>query len=403
MVDELRRRPRVVAIALLLVTATVWGSTFVVVKTAVGQAPVMDFLAWRFVLGGALLAVLRPRALVRLGWRGAGQGAVLGLVLAAGYILQTYGLRYTPAAVSGFLTGLQVVFTPVVAWLLLRHRPGARTWTAALVALSGLAVLSLRAVSLGTGEVLTVASAAMFALQLVALGEWASVEDAYGLATVQLLTVGAVSLVGAAPGGLTLPSTPSLWGAVALTALGATAFAFVVQSWAQSHVSATTAAVVYTTEPLFAALFAWIAGERLGWGVLVGGALVVGAMVVLGVGSAGTMAAPDPYPGMRGDELGPRRAVRRPGGPARTSELGERRRGVRPDSAGERAVPGDDAPSDERVAGRGGVDAAGPAEPRQGAGAGHGHGNRAVWSEGRTLAERRVPTSSPGHVQEAPP
>lgn len=323
MVNELRRRPQVVAVLLLLVTAMVWGSTFVVVKNAVDHVSVMDFLAWRFLLGGALLAVLRPRALARLGWRGAGQGAVLGLVLAAGYILQTYGLRYTPAAVSGFLTGLQVVFTPVVAWLLLRHRPGVRTWAAALVAMSGLAVLSLRAVAFGTGEVLTVASAAMFALQLVVLGRWASVEDAYGLATVQLLTVGTVSIVGAAPGGLTVPSTASLWAAVVLTAVGATAFAFVVQSWAQSHVSATTAAVVYTTEPLFAALFAWVAGERLGWAMLVGGALVVGAMFVLGVGSARTVAAPDPYPGMTGSESELRGASRRSSSTASVGARGE--------------------------------------------------------------------------------
>lgn len=303
MVHELRTRPRTVAVALLLLTAMIWGTTFVVVKTAVAHAPVLDFLAWRFLLAGVLLAVVRPRALVRLGWRGVAQGAVLGAVLTAGYVLQTYGLRTTPAAISGFLTGLQVVCTPLVGWLLLRHRPGARTWAAALVAVSGLALLSLRGATFGAGEALTVASAAMFAVQLVLLGRWASVEDAYGLATVQLLTVGAVSLVGAAPGGVTMPSSLGEWGAVALTAVGATAFAFVVQSWAQSHVSATSAAVVYTTEPLFAALFAWTAGEHLGWAVVAGGALVVVAMFVLGVDSAEAAVAPGTPPegGERGE------------------------------------------------------------------------------------------------------
>lgn len=294
MVNELRRRPRMVAVGLLLVTSMAWGTTFVVVKAAIGQTPVLDFLAWRFLLAGVLLAVVRPRALVRLGKRGVGQGLVLGAVLAAGYVLQTYGLRSTPAAVSGFLTGLQVVFTPLVGWLLLRHRPGARTWGATLVALSGLALLSLRAVAFGTGEALTVGSAVMFALQMVVLGRWASVEDAYGLAAVQLLTVGGICLVGAAPGGLVLPSSIGVWAAVALTAVGATAFAFVVQSWAQSHVSAMAAAVVYTTEPLFAALFAWMAGEQLGWPMVVGGGLVVAAMFVLGVGSARAAVAPAP-------------------------------------------------------------------------------------------------------------
>ena len=294
MVNELRRRPRAVAVALLVVTAMVWGTTFVVVKSAVAHMPVLDFLAWRFLLAGVLLAGLRPRALVRLGRRGVRQGLVLGAVLAAGYMLQTYGLRSTPAAVSGFLTGLQVVLVPLVGWLLLRHRPSARTWGAAAVAVSGLALLSLRGASFGAGETLTVVSAAVFAVQIVLLGRWASVEDAYGLATVQLLTVGAASLVGAAPGGLVLPSSLGLWAAIALTAVGATAFAFVVQSWAQSHVSATSTAVVYTTEPLFAAFFAWMAGEQMGGAVLVGGALVIAAMFVLGAGSTAAVALPDP-------------------------------------------------------------------------------------------------------------
>lgn len=285
MVNELRRRPRVAAVGLLVVTSMAWGSTFVVMKHAIAQAPVTEFLSWRFMLAGAILVALRPRALVRLGWRGALQGVVLGLVLAAGYLLQTYGLQTTPAAVSGFLTGLQVVFTPLIAWTLLRHRPGTRTWLAIAVATLGLALITLRGISFGAGEVLTVASAAAFAFQMVMLGRWATAKDAYGLATVQLVTVGVVSTIGAAPSGLSLPSSAGMWGAVVLTAVAATAFAFVAQSWAQSHLSATATAVVFTTEPVFAALFAALAGEHMGWAVVGGGGLVVVAMLVLGIAS----------------------------------------------------------------------------------------------------------------------
>ncbi len=285
MVNELRRRPRLVAVLLLLLASAIWGSAFVVVKQAISQMSVLDFLAWRFVLAGALLAAARPRALTRLGRRGWRNGVLLGLALAAGYIAQTYGLRSTPAAVSGFLTGLQVVFTPVVGWALLRSRPGARTWAAVLVATAGLAVLTLRGAELGIGETLTVVSAVLFALQVVGLEGWANARDAYGLATVQLLTVGAVALVCAAPSGMHAPSTPGLWGAVVLTAVAATAFTFAAQSWAQSHLSATSASVVFTTEPVFAALFAWMAGERMGWALVVGGALVVLAMFVMGAKS----------------------------------------------------------------------------------------------------------------------
>lgn len=290
MVEELRRRPRLVAVLLLLLASAIWGSAFVVVKQAITQTSVLDFLAWRFILAGLLLAAARPRALLRLGSRGWRNGALLGLALAAGYVAQTYGLERTPAAVSGFLTGLEVVCTPVVGWALLRSRPAGRTWVAVMVATAGLAVLSLRGVPFGIGEGLTVVSAAVFALQIVGLEGWATAQEAYGLATVQLLTVGVVALVAAAPSGLHLPSTPDLWGAVVLTAIAATAFAFVVQTWAQSHLSATSAAVVFTTEPVFAALFAWASGEHLGWAVLAGGVLVVLAMLVMGAGSRGPAA-----------------------------------------------------------------------------------------------------------------
>ncbi len=283
MVEGLRRRPRLAAALLLLLASAIWGSTFVVVKQAITETSVLDFLAWRFIFAGVLLTAARPRALVKLGRRGWCSGALLGLALAAGYLTQTYGLRYTPAAVSGFLTGLQVVFTPVLGWAVLRSRPGGWTWVAVLAAIAGLAVLTFRGVPFGIGEELTVVSAALFALQIVGLEWWATVKDAYGLATVQLLTVGAVALVAAAPSGVRLPSTPDLWGAVLLTAVAATAFAFVVQTWAQSHLSATSASVVFTTEPVFAALFAWASGEHLGSAVVAGGALVVLAMAVMGV------------------------------------------------------------------------------------------------------------------------
>jgi drug/metabolite transporter (DMT)-like permease len=254
MVNELRRRPRLVAVLLLLLASAIWGSTFVVVKEAIRQIPVLDFLAWRFLLAGLLLAAARPRALLRLGRRGWRNGGLLGLALAAGYMTQTYGLKDTPAAVSGFLTGLQVVFTPVIGWALLRNRPGGRTWAAVVLGTAGLAVLTLRGVPLGTGEALTVVSSGLFALQIVGLEGWATAEDAYALATVQLLTIGAVALIAAVPSGLQLPSSPGLWGAV-----------------------------VFTTEPVFAALFAWASGERLGWPIVEGGGLVVLAMLIMGV------------------------------------------------------------------------------------------------------------------------
>jgi drug/metabolite transporter (DMT)-like permease len=278
-----REHRKELALALLLAATAAWGATFVVVKDAVTHTAVLSFLAWRFMLASGLLAVLRPRCLVRLGWKGWAQGILLGLSLAAGYVLQTFGLRYTSAAIAGFLTGLQMLFTPLLVWLLHRRRPAARVWVATLLATGGLAMISLRGLSFGLGEILTTASAAVFALQIVGLGHWSKAKDAYGLATVQLLTVAGCCLLASMPSGPPAPASPGVWAAVVGTAVAATALAFVAQAWAQSQLSTARSAIVLTMEPVFAALVAWAVGEQIGWPVVVGGALVVSAMLVVGV------------------------------------------------------------------------------------------------------------------------
>jgi drug/metabolite transporter (DMT)-like permease len=187
--------------------------------------------------------------------------------------------------VSGFITGMFVVLTPLGAALLLRKPPGAAAWAAVGIATLGLGLLSLHGFSVGAGELLTLGCAVAFALHIVGLGQWASSYDAYGLAVVQLLTTSAMCAVVAVPGGLAVPPTWSVWGALALTALAATALAFVVQTWAQAHLAPTRTAVVMTMEPVFSGLFAvLLAGEVLGLRTLLGAALVLIAMVLTEVG-----------------------------------------------------------------------------------------------------------------------
>jgi len=275
------RRP---TLALLGVTA-VWGSTFVVVKDAVRQMPVTDFLTWRFLLAALAMMVLRPRAVVRIGTAGRRCGAALGLALGAGYLLQTLGLQHTSAAVSGFITGMFVVLTPLGAAVLLRQPPGGAAWGAVGLATVGLGLLSLHGFTIGSGELLTLGCAAAFALHIVGLGRWAASYDAFGLAVVQLLTVGLLCALVAVPGGLALPPSTAVWAALALTALAATALAFVVQTWAQAHLTPTRAAVVMTMEPVFGGVFAvGVAHEAFGIRTAVGAALVLGAMVLTEVG-----------------------------------------------------------------------------------------------------------------------
>ncbi len=271
-------------LALLGVTA-VWGSTFVVVKDAVRRMPVTDFLTWRFALAALAMMVLRPRAVARLGNHGRRVGMTLGLALGAGYLLQTLGLQTTGAAVSGFVTGMFVVLTPLGAALLLRQPPGRAAWAAVALATVGLGLLSLHGFAVGTGELLTLGCAAAFALHIVGLGRYAASYDVFGLAVVQLLTVAGLCAVVAVPGGLAVPPDAGVWAALAITSLAATALAFVVQTWAQANMAPTRAAVVMTMEPVFAGVIAvGVTGEAFGLRSALGALLVLAAMVLTEVG-----------------------------------------------------------------------------------------------------------------------
>jgi drug/metabolite transporter (DMT)-like permease len=283
--DTSAARHQRLAVLTLLVVCVVWGSTFVVVKDAVGRMPVMDFLAWRFTIAALAMAVVRPRAVASMPGPARRHGLVLGLALAAGYVAQTFGLERAPATVSGFITGLFVVLTPLCSALLLRRRVAGAAWAAVAVATAGLALLSLRGLSVGVGEAVTLLCALAFALHIVGLGEWSGRGNSYGLAVVQLATVAAVCIVAAAPQSLDPPPDAAAWGAVLLTSLAATAFGFFGQTWAQSHLPPTRAAVIMTMEPVFAGVFGvTVGGDRLTARTVVGALLVLLAMYVVELG-----------------------------------------------------------------------------------------------------------------------
>jgi drug/metabolite transporter (DMT)-like permease len=280
-----RSSPTIASVALVGITA-VWGYTFLVVQDATARMPVMDFLAWRFVVASVVMIALRPtclRGVTRLELlRGVGLGAILGL----GYITQTYGLRYTSAAISGFITGMFVVLTPVMSWVLLRRKTSRNTWLVVALATVGLALLSLNGWSVGIGELLTLGCAVFFAIHIVGLGEWSSQYEPYAFALLQIGAVGVISLIAATPGGIAVPPDRGVWGVIVITGVLATAVAFFVQTWAQSLVSATRAAVVMTMEPVFAGLFAVvIGGNQLTLRTLGGAACVLAAMLIINLKS----------------------------------------------------------------------------------------------------------------------
>ena len=200
--DSGTRRTTTAAAALLVLVTAVWGSTFVMIKDVVRTLPVPDFLALRFLIAAAVMVPVFWRPLRRLSrplvWRGLALGAIYGLA----QIFQTFGLSHTSAAVSGFVTGMYVVLTPVLGALLLGQRAPASTWFAVALSTAGLAVLALHGFAVGTGELLVLISAALYALHIVALGLWSGAQDALGLATIQMVAIAVLCTVAALPHGI---------------------------------------------------------------------------------------------------------------------------------------------------------------------------------------------------------
>ena len=275
------RQPLLATLGLLAMTA-VWGSTFVWIKDVVARMPVADFLAVRFVIAALAMLLLFGRAVRRLGRTQILRGLLLGVVYGAGQLLQTWGLARIAPSVSGFVTGMYVVFTPILAMLLLRQRMAGVVWLAVLLSTAGLALLSLNGVSVDAGVWLTLASAALYALHIVGLGQWSRHGEAFGLSAVQMVAIAAVCLLATAPHGPMLPPDRGAWLAVLYMALVAGAGAMLMQTWAQSQLPAARAAIVMTTEPVFAAAFAVALGsDTLSWRMLAGGALVLLAMYLV--------------------------------------------------------------------------------------------------------------------------
>jgi len=271
-------------LGLLTVTAA-WGSTFFLLKDVIDRVPATDFLAVRFALAAVAVALIAPRAVSRLSAAERRQGVALGLVYGVAQILQTVGLQSTSASVSGFVTGMYVVFTPLLGAVLLRARIGRTVWIGVVLATVGLGVLSLQGFAIGSGEALTLASALLYGAHIVGLGVWSTGRNALGLTVVQLATIAVVCAAGALPGGLMLPQRTGDWVALVYMALIAGALALIVQTWAQAHLPATRAAIIMTMEPVWAALFAVLfGGELLGPRVLLGGGLVLAAMYLVELG-----------------------------------------------------------------------------------------------------------------------
>ncbi len=279
------RRVQIFALLALTSVAAIWGASFVLMKDALKGQSVDDFLATRFIIATFAVILFRPKALSEINSEMLAKGSLLGIFLGSGYLFQTIGLHLTTAATTGFITGLYVVFTPILGALFLKSKVTRNEWIGVVMATIGLALLSFKGFSIGLGELSVLLSALFFALHILGLGRWSGKFATYPLTIVQLGTIAILTTILAiVDKGYELPNTDQEWIATIFTALLATSVAFLIQTWSQSKMDATVVAVVLTLEVVFAALFAVLAGqETLTIRATIGGSLIFAAMLLMQV------------------------------------------------------------------------------------------------------------------------
>ena len=266
----------------LLATTAVWGGAFLVMKDSLARQDVYSFLASRFILAAAFMFIYKPKSLTGLDRKFVKRAVLIGLLLCSGFIFQTFGLTQTTVSNTGFITGLYLVFTPLISWILLKREIFKVQWLAVLVATIGLYFISFNGISFGIGEILVLISALLFAGQIVALGEWSDGENTYALTLIQILVSAVIFFALSLKDGFQLPPDNGVWSAVFYTAFFATFLGFLIQVKAQSIMSATVAGVLLAMETPFALFFGlYFDNDPITLRIISGGTLVLIAMALV--------------------------------------------------------------------------------------------------------------------------
>jgi len=268
-------------LALLLVTVG-WGASFILTKNALADLPTFNFLAIRFLLAFALGLAMFAGRLKTLSRKTLVSSGIVGTVLFLGYALQTIGLHHTTTSKSAFITGFSVVLVPLITALFLKKRPEAQAAAGSVMALVGLGLLTLDgSFTINLGDLLTLIASIAFALHIISVGHFTAGCDSLMLGVFQIGVVGFWSLLTSlffeSP---VIPPAGTVWVNILLLSVFCTAGAFIVQSVAQQYTTATHTALIYSGEPVFAALFGYVMiGEVLSRQGLVGAALILGGML----------------------------------------------------------------------------------------------------------------------------
>lgn len=268
---------------LLIVITMFWGGTFLAVQYAVTLSGPFFFVGLRFAMAALAVALLSLRTLRGLTLLEFKAGVVIGIAIAMGYSLQTWGLQFISSSKSAFITAMYVPLVPLLQWLCLGRMPGLMSCVGIVLAFIGLILLAGpgdNLLALGEGELITLIGALAIAAEIILISAWAGKVDVRRVTVVQLATASLVAFVAMVPAGESVPViTPSLLAVAA--GLGIfSAIIQVVMNWAQRSVSPTRATVIYTGEPVWAGIFGRIAGERLPALALFGGACIVLGVLV---------------------------------------------------------------------------------------------------------------------------
>lgn len=260
----------------------IWGVTFVQVQDALALYPLFAFLAVRFAISTIVLAPFAWRSLRTLPREGYVAGIGVGALLATAYGLQTAGLELTTVASTGFITGLYVVFTPLLALALFGTRVPRALWIGVALAVVGLLLLSGIPGGSTVGNALVLGNAVFQSFQITAMERYAPRYDPRALTFLQMATslVG-FTLIAASFGQLEVPHGRTVWGALLVTGLFAGALGYLIATWVQAQTTAARAALVFTLEAPFAALFGvLLADEVLGWAGWLGcGVMMAGILL----------------------------------------------------------------------------------------------------------------------------
>ena len=262
--------------------AAVWGSSFVVMKDSLERQNVFSFLSSRFILAALLMFLYKPGVFRGLTNKFISRGIIAGILLGSGYIFQTYGLTKTTVSNTGFITGLYLVFTPLISLIILKRHVLKIQWLAVIVATIGLFFISYNGVTIGLGEILVLISAFIYGAHFVALGEWSDGKNTYALTFIQVVTVAALTSIFAFKDGFQIAPDSTVWLAILYTAFFATFLGFLIQTKAQSVMSATVASVLLATETPFAVFFGlYFHSDPLTLRIITGGSLVMLAMALV--------------------------------------------------------------------------------------------------------------------------